>query len=240
MTDRQAGGQSLWPHPFRWGNFATVVRSFAVLRYAGNTLLYAGLATLGVLLSSVPVAYALAKLRWRLRGAFLVLVLATMMLPYQVTAVSLYVVFARLHWVGTLAPLIVPNFFGDAFSIFLLRQFFLTLPEDYLDAARVDGASELQVLRRVVVPMAKPALAAVGLFNFLYAWNDFFGPLLYVINNPGNWTLSIALTQFRTLHRVEWNLTMAAVVLVMAPVIALFFLAQRAFIEGVTLTGVKG
>ena len=109
-----------------------------------------------------------------------------------------------------------------------------------LDAARVDGASELQVLRRVVVPMAKPALAAVGLFNFLYAWNDFFGPLLYVINNPGNWTLSIALTQFRTLHRVEWNLTMAAVVLVMAPVIALFFLAQRAFIEGVTLTGVKG
>jgi multiple sugar transport system permease protein len=240
MSDLQAGGQSLWPHPFRWGNFATVIRSFPVLRYAGNTLLYAGLATLGVLVSSVPVAYALAKLRWRLRGFFFLLVLATMMLPYQVTAVSLYVIFTRVHWVGTLLPLIVPNFFGDAFSIFLLRQFFMTLPEDYLDAARVDGASDLQILRRVVIPMAKPALAAVALFNFLYAWNDFFGPLLYVLNNQANWTLSVALTQFRTLHRVEWNLTMAAVVLVMIPVISLFFFAQRAFIEGVTLTGVKG
>ncbi len=116
----------------------------------------------------------------------------------------------------------------------------MTIPEDYLDAARVDGGSDFQILRRVVVPMARPALAAVALFNFLYAWNDFFGPLLYVINNQANWTLSVALTQFRTLHRVEWNLTMAAVVLVMLPVIALFFFAQRAFIEGVTLTGVKG
>jgi multiple sugar transport system permease protein len=240
MTDHQALSQRLWPQPFRWHNYIDVFTQVPLLRYTANTLLYAGLATAGVLLSSIPVAYALAKLRWRLRGVCFVLVLATMMLPFQVTAVSLYVIFVRIHWVGTLLPLIVPAFFGDAFSIFLLRQFFLTLPEEYLDSARVDGAGELQVLRRVVVPMAKPAIAAVGLFNFLYAWNDFFGPLLYTAENQHNWTIAVGLSQFKTLYTVQWNLTMAATVLFMLPVILLFFFAQRAFIEGVTLTGVKG
>jgi multiple sugar transport system permease protein len=240
MTDDQALSPKLWPHPFRWSNFVDVFTQVPLLRYLGNTMLYAGLTTLGVLVSSIPVAYALAKLRWRLRGFFLVLVLATMMLPYQVTAVSLYVLFVRVHWVGTLLPLIVPAFFGDAFSIFLLRQFFMTLPEEYLDAARVDGAGEWAVLRRVVIPMAKPAIAAVGLFNFLFAWNDFFGPLLYTVENPNNWTLAVGLSQFKSQYAVQWNLTMAATLLFMVPVIVLFLAAQRAFIEGVTLTGVKG
>jgi multiple sugar transport system permease protein len=208
--------------------------------YTANSLLYAGLATLGVLASSIPVAYALAKLRWRLRGFFLVLVLATMMLPYQVTSISLYIMFVRVHWVGTLLPLIVPAFFGDAFSIFLLRQFFMTLPEEYLDSARVDGAGEFAVLRRVVVPLAKPAIAAVGLFNLMYAWNDFFAPLLYTVENPRAWTLAVGLSQFKSQYAVQWNLTMAATLLFMLPVVALFLFAQRAFIEGVTLTGVKG
>ena len=132
------------------------------------------------------------------------------------------------------------SFFGDAFSIFLLRQFFLTIPEEYSDAARVDGCGELRVMLSVVTRLAKPALAAVALFSFLYCWNDFFGPLLYTGENQGHWTLSVGLSQFRTVHQVQWNLTMAATLLFMAPVIALFFAAQRAFIEGVTLTGVKG
>jgi multiple sugar transport system permease protein len=162
------------------------------------------------------------------------------MLPAQVTAVPLYVLFAKLHLVGTLAPLIVPNFFGDAFSIFLLRQFFLTIPQDYIDAARVDGAGEWRILAKIVVPLGKPAIAAVALFSFLYAWNDFFGPLLYTGENPSSWTASVALANIRSQHHVQWNLTMAATVLFMLPVVALFFVAQKAFVQGVTLTGVKG
>jgi multiple sugar transport system permease protein len=167
-------------------------------------------------------------------------VLVALMLPPQVSVVPLYVMWAKLHLVGTLWPLIVPNWFGDAFSIFLLRQFFLTIPEEYLDAARVDGCGELRILLTVVTRLAKPAIAAVALFSFLYTFNDFFLPLLYVGENPDNWVLSIGLAQFRSLHQVQWNLTMAATLLVMAPVIILFFVAPRAFVEGVTLTGVKG
>src|SRR6185503_11421817 len=167
-------------------------------------------------------------------------VVASMMLPAQVTIVPLYVLFSKLHLVGSLAPLIIPNWLGDAFSIFLLRQFFMTIPEEYADAARVDGAGELRVMLLVVARLAKPAIAAVALFAFLYAWNDFFGPLLYTGENESHWTLSVGLANFRSLHQVEWNVTMAATLLVMIPVILLFFAAQKAFVEGVTLTGVKG
>lgn len=240
MTDEQALSPRLWPSPFRWSNFHDVFANTALLRYAGNTLLYAGLSTVGVLLSSIPVAYALARLRWRGRNLALIVVLAAMMLPSQVTIVPQYVMFAKLGWVGHLSPLIVPNFFGDAFSIFLLRQFFLTIPEEYSDSARCDGAGEWRILLRVVVPLARPAIAAVGLFSFLYAWNDFFGPLLYVGEARGNWTLSVALANFRSLYHVQWNLTMAATLLFMLPVVLLFFAAQKAFVQGVTLTGVKG
>jgi multiple sugar transport system permease protein len=150
------------------------------------------------------------------------------------------VMWAKLGFVGTLVPVITPNWLGDAFSIFLLRQFFLTIPEDYLDAARVNGCGELRILTTVVLRLAKPAIAAVALFSFLYTFNDFFLPLLYTAENPDSWVLSIGLSEFRSLHQVQWNLTMAATLLVMAPVIVIFFLAQRVFVEGVTLTGVKG
>jgi multiple sugar transport system permease protein len=186
------------------------------------------------------VAYALSRMRWRGRQVAFVIILATLMLPCQVTVVPLYIIFVRLHWIGSLKPLIIPTFFGDAFSIFLLRQFFLTIPEELSDAARVDGGGEFQIMTRVIVPLAKPAIAAVALFNFLYAWNDLFGPLLFVGESQSHWTLTIGLSQFKALHHVQWNLTMAASLLFMLPVIILFFLAQRAFIEGVTLTGVKG
>jgi multiple sugar transport system permease protein len=240
MTNNQALSDRLWPHPFAWHNFVTVFTTAPMWRWTLNTLQYAVLATIGVVLSSVPVAYALARIRWRGRGVAFMVVLVALMLPPQVTVVPLYVMWAKLHLIGTLWPVIIPNWLGDAFSIFLLRQFFLTIPEEYLDAARVDGCGELRILMTVVARLAKPAIAAVALFSFLYTFNDFFLPLLYVGGQPHKWVLSLGLSEFRSLHQVEWNLTMAATLLVMAPVIILFFLAQRAFVEGVTLTGVKG
>ena len=147
--------------------------------------------------------------------------------------------FSKIHWIPSFKPLIVPNFLGDAFSIFLLRQFFMSVPEDLADAARVDGASHWQIMTRIMVPLSKAAIAAIALFNFLYNWNDFFGPLLFVGDNPQLWTLAIGLDAFRGQHHVEYNLIMAASIMFMIPVIVLFFLAQRVFIEGVTLTGSK-
>jgi multiple sugar transport system permease protein len=240
MTSEQALSPRLWPDPFAWHNFVDVFSKAPMWRYALNTLLYAGLGTLGLLVSSIPVAYALARLRWRGANAVFLITLVAMMLPPQVTIVPVYVLWAKLHLVGTIWPLVAPNWLGDAFSIFLLRQFFLTIPEEYLDAARVDGCGEFRILTTVVLRLAKPAIAAVALFSFLFCFNDFFGPLLYTGENSSHWTLSVGLSQFRSLYQVQWNLTMAATLIVMAPVILLFFLAQRAFVEGVTLTGVKG
>jgi multiple sugar transport system permease protein len=245
MTNDQTLSAHLWPHPFRWANFYDVFTTAPLLRWTFNTLEYSVLSTLGLVLSSVPVAYALARLRWRGRNLAFMVVLVALMLPPQVSVVPLYVMWAKFqpfgyHFIGTLWPVIIPNWLGDAFSIFLLRQFFLTIPEEYLDAARVDGCGELRILFTVVARLAKPAIAAVALFSFLYSFNDFFLPLLYSGENAHNWVLSIGLSEFRSLHQVQWNLTMAATLLVMAPVIILFFLAQRAFVEGVTLTGVKG
>lgn len=238
MTNGQALSSSLLPHPIKWSNYADAMRVAPLMRYGWNTLQVALLSTTGVVLSSIPVAYVLSKVRWRGRTAMLLVILATYMLPIQVVVVPTYVVFAKLHWVGSLKPLIVPAFFGDAFSIFLLRQYFMMIPNEVLDAARVEGAGELSVLARVVVPLARPAIVAVALFNFIYAWNDFFLPLLYVGENPKLWTLSLGLSEFRGLHSADWNLMMAASTLITLPVILVFLLAQRRLVEGIALTGV--
>jgi multiple sugar transport system permease protein len=246
MTNDQALSTHLWPSPFRWSNFADVFSKSPFWRWGLNSLMYSGLATLGLLISSIPVAYALSRLRWRGREAAFIVVMIALMLPPQVSVVPVYVMWSKLgawtglHFIGNLSPLIIPNWFGDAFSIFLLRQFFLTIPEEYLDAARVDGCGEIRILTTVVLRLAKPAIAAVAIFSVIFTLSDFFLPLLYVGEASHNWVLSIGLSEFRSLHQVQWNLTMAATVLVMAPVIVIFFLAQRAFVEGVTLTGVKG
>jgi multiple sugar transport system permease protein len=240
MTDNQAITPEIWPQPFQPKNYQDVFHTIPFFRYTFNTMTVAFLSTLGIVLSSIPVAYALSRMRWRGRQVAFVVILGTLMLPYQVTVLPLYIVFSRFGWIPSLKPLIVPAFFGDAFSIFLLRQFFRTIPEELSDAARVDGATEWQIMTRVIVPLAKPAIAAVALFSFLYAWNDFFGPLLYVGEDSSSWTLAIGLAEFKALHHVQWNLTMAASIMFMLPVIILFFLAQRVFIEGVTLSGVKG
>jgi multiple sugar transport system permease protein len=239
MTTDQALSPKLWPEPFKWSNYSDVFDQAPMFRYALNTAIYSTLATLGMLVSSIPVAYALALLRWRGRNVAFVLVLVAMMLPPQVTIVPMYVFWAKLNLVGSLAPLIIPNWFGDAFSIFLLRQFFMTIPDAYLDSARVDGAGEFRIMVSVVCRLAKPAIAAVALFMFLLTFSDFFGPLLYAGDEESHWTLSVGLAQFRVLHQVQWNLAMAATILVLIPVVTLFFFAQKAFVEGVTLTGVK-
>ncbi len=241
MTDEQSLTRDLWPHPFQWHNLTDVWHTPGFPTWWRNTLIYAVAGTALTLVSSIPVAYALAHFRFRGRQLAMMMVIATMMLPPQVVIIPMYLVWAKqLHLTGTLWPLVVPLAFGDAYSIFLLRQFLVTVPREYLDAAKVDGAGELQVLLRVVLPMCRPAIAAVALFQFFYCWNDYFGPQIYASENPGAWTLSYGLSTFKSAHHTNWNFTMAATLLVMAPVIALFFFAQKAFIEGVTLTGVKG
>ncbi|MFG3345425.1 carbohydrate ABC transporter permease [Streptomyces sp. NPDC048018] len=241
MSDQQALTRDLTPDTWEWDNYTRVLETPGFLTWWRNTLVYAGLGTVLTVVSSVPVAYALAKFRFRGSRLALMLVISMMMLPPQVVVIPMYLFWAKqLDLSGTLWPLIIPMAFGDAFSIFLLRQFLLTIPNEYLDAARVDGCGELRTLLRVVLPMARPGIAAIALFQFFAAWNDYFGPQIYASENPGAWTLSYGLESFKGAHHTDWNLTMAATVLVMAPVILVFFFAQKAFVEGVTLTGVKG
>ncbi|ALG08932.1 carbohydrate ABC transporter permease [Kibdelosporangium phytohabitans] len=240
MQSDQAMTASIWPDVWHIENFAEVFKRAPMLTYMLNSLLYSLLATLGILLSAVPAAYALAKLKWRGQNLAFMLVVVAMMLPPQVTIVPLFDLWVRMGLTGTLVPLIVPYFLFDAFSIFLLRQFFLTIPKDYLDAAKIDGCSEFRVLTRVVVPMAKPGIAAAAMFCFLFTWNDYFGPLLYTAENRDSWTLSLAIASFRGMHHVEWNLTMAATVLTLLPAIVLFVVAQKSLVKGITFTGVKG
>ncbi|WP_433722788.1 carbohydrate ABC transporter permease [Actinoplanes sp. CA-051413] len=240
MTSNQALTSDYWPNTWHFENYVRVFEITPLPRYLLNTVIYAVSATVLMLLSSVPAAYALAKLRFRGRNVMFLTVLCVMMLPPQVVTVPLYLMWARYGLTGSLAPLIIPMLFGDAFCIFLLRQFLLTIPTDYLDAARVDGCGEWRTLLRVVVPMARPGIAAAALFQFFFAWNDYYGPLLYTSENEHAWTLSLGLASFHGVHHVDWNLVTAATVLAMVPIVVVFFFAQKAFVQGVTLTGVKG
>jgi len=241
MTQAQSGTGALWPHPWVWTNFRDVFQAMPFARNFANSVIYAVLACTGVILSSVPVAYALSRLRWRAREWVFIVVLATMMVPAQVTSLPLFVMYAKFGLVGTLAPLIVPCFFGDAYSIFLLRQFFLTIPQELTEAARIDGANEWQIMMRVIVPIGKPGIAAIGLFSFLWAWNDFYNPLLYTGNTTNTQTLAVALSRMATSqHQQAFQMQMAAALMFAIPVIIIFFFAQKAFVEGISITGVKG
>ncbi|WP_326712977.1 carbohydrate ABC transporter permease [Streptomyces sp. NBC_01474] len=241
MSDSQAMSGDLWPDSWHWENYKAVFETDGFLDWWKNSLLYAGLGTVFTVCSAIPVAYALAKFRFRGRRTAMILVISTMMLPPQVIVIPMYLVWAQqFHLSGTLWPLIIPMAFGDAYSIFLLRQFLLTIPKEYIESAKVDGCGELRTLLKIIVPMAKPGIAAIALFQFFYCWNDYFGPQIYAAQNPASWTLSYGLESFKSAHSVNWNLTMAATLLVMAPVCIVFFFAQKAFVEGVTLTGVKG
>jgi multiple sugar transport system permease protein len=204
-----------------------------------NTLIYAVPAVIGTVVSCSLVAYGFALIQWRGRNIVFLVVLATMMLPSQVTLIPLYVIYAKLGWVNTYLPLLVPTFLGSPFFIFLLRQFFLGMPKELIDAARLDGASELRILATIVAPLSAPALITVGILTFIDKWNDFYGPLIF-LQKPELHPLSLAVQVFQTQHGTDWPVLMAASVLVAAPLVVLYFVAQRKFIEGITLTGLKG
>jgi multiple sugar transport system permease protein len=227
------------PNPVQWSNYPEALTYLPFGRYALNTLLIATMTIVGHVLSCTLVAYGFARLRAPGKNALFLVVLATMMLPYPVTMIPIYIGFKSVGWVNTFLPLIVPAFFGSPFYIFLLRQFFLTLPPDLEDAARVDGASAWQTIWRIILPLSKPAIATVAIFTFQAAWNDFLPPLIY-LHDQTKYTISLGLSFFRSNYDVRWAYLMAASLVTMLPVVILFFLAQRLFIEGIALTGVQG
>lgn len=227
------------PSPALWENFPKALRTIPFATYTFNTLQICFFSVLGTVLSCSLVAYSLAKLEWRGRNLVFYSLLAAMLLPAQVTLIPTFAIFKTLHWIGTPLPLIVPSFFANAFSVFLLRQFFMTIPQELSDAARIDGCSEWQIYQRIMLPLSKPALATVGLFTFIAAWNDFLGPLIY-LNDERTYTLSMGLQRFVSQHGAEWSLLMAASTVMTLPIIVLFFFAQRTFIQGITAGAVKG
>ena len=226
------------PHPIVWSNYPEALTYVPFGRYALNTLFIAGMVILGHVLSCTLVAYGFARFRAPGKNALFLVLLATMMLPYPVTMVPLYILFSRLGWVNSFWPLIVPAFFGSPFYIFLLRQFFLTLPPELEDAARVDGANTLQTIWHIILPASRPAMATVAIFSFQATWNDFLPPLIY-LHDQAKYTISLGLSFFRSTYDVRWGYLMAASLVTMLPVVIVFFLAQRLFIQGITLTGLK-
>jgi multiple sugar transport system permease protein len=204
-----------------------------------NTLLICVLAIVGTVTSCSLIAYGFARVRWPGRNTVFIVYLSTIMLPAQVTMIPLYIVFRQIGWIGTIWPLVVPAFFGNALYVFLLRQFFMTIPNELTDAARIDGASELGIFRRIMLPLLKPALATVALFTFVATYRDFLGPLIY-LTEQNQWTISLGLKMFQNMYGAQWQLMMAAATLTMIPTVILFFLTQRTFIEGIALTGIKG
>jgi multiple sugar transport system permease protein len=227
------------PNPPRWENYREALTYLPFGRYAINTLIISLGAIVGHVLSCTLVAYAFARLRAPGKNFMFLLVLSTLMLPYPVTMVPLFALFNALGWINTFLPLIVPAFFGNAFYIFLLRQYFLTLPPELEDAARIDGANTLQVLWRVILPISAPALATVVIFTFQATWNDFLQPLIY-LQDQSHYTLTLGLNFFRGSFQVNWAYLMAASLVVVLPVVIVFFLAQRLFIQGIAMTGMKG
>jgi ABC-type glycerol-3-phosphate transport system permease component len=227
------------PYPPRWQNYSEALTYVPFGRFTLNTLLITAITIVGNFLSCTLVAYGFARFPAPGRDALFLVVLATMMLPYPVTMVPLYVLFKTLGWVNTFLPLTVPAFFGNPFYIFLLRQFFLTIPIDLEDAARIDGANTAQAIWHIILPLSTPALATVAIFTFQGTWNDFLGPLIY-LHNQALYTVTLGLNFFRSTYTVNWAYLMAASLVTMLPVIVVFFAAQRLFIEGITLTGLRG
>jgi ABC-type glycerol-3-phosphate transport system permease component len=229
-----------WPHPFLWRNYPDLFAALPYFRFFWNTFLYAGITIVGVCVSSSLVAYGFSRLRWPGRDAVFYVMLMTLILPFVCTLIPLFVMYKRFGWIGTYLPLEVPTFFGSSvFSTFLLRQFFMTIPQSLSEAARIDGASEFYIYRRIILPLAKPALAAVILFQFVYCWNDYLGPLVY-ISDQNSYPLSLGLALILGEYTTNWAWVMAGATAATAPIVILFFLTQRTFIQGITVTGVKG
>lgn len=228
------------PNPIRWQNYIEVFSNVPVFLYAKNTLLITTFATIGTLLSSVLAGYAFARLRFKGRDAIFSILIATLMLPFVVTMIPIYVMFSKIGWVNTLLPLIVPAYFGEAYFIFLLRQFFRSIPIELEDAARIDGASRLRILFQIMVPLARPAVVVVGVLSALENWNAFMQPLMY-LTKRNVWTLSLGMNSLQRFETGrDWtHYLMVLGVFMVTPVIITYFFAQRELIEGVVMTGMK-
>lgn len=227
------------PNPVQWSNYPRALTYIPYFLYFRNTLYIAVFNVIAMLISCSLVAYGFARINWPGRGVFFSILLATLMIPYPVTLIPTFLIFRRLGWVGTPHPLTWPAFFGAPFYIFLLRQFFMTIPQELSQAAKIDGASEFTIYWRIILPLSRAALATVALFTFLANWNDFLGPLIY-LSDKQQYTLALGLYGFAGARRTDWGLLMAAGTVTIMPIVILFFLAQRTFIQGITLTGTKG
>lgn len=228
------------PDPLYPQNFSKAFNAMPFLRAYGNSLYIAVLVTAGALLTSSMAGYGFARLRFRGKGLLFGLVLATMMIPSQISLMPSFVLFHRLGWLDTHLPLIIPPILGNAFGVFLMRQFMMTIPKDLEDAARIDGANPLRIYYQIMLPLMKPALSAVGIFTFMGSFNDFLGPLVY-LNSPEKMTVPVMLSAFQGLYgMVQWGPLMAAATVAILPVILVYIWGQRYFIEGIALTGLKG
>ncbi|BFT71981.1 MULTISPECIES: carbohydrate ABC transporter permease [Paenibacillus] len=226
------------PHVMEWSNYPAALDYIPFFKYLKNTLTIAGLATFAVLLSCPLVAYSLARIPWRGAKPLFAVTLIVMMLPYQVTMIPIFIAFKNFGWVGTSIPLWLPAFFGAPFFIFLLRQFFMGLPKELEDAARIDGASELRIYWQIILPLCRPALLTIALFQFMGSWTDYQGPLIY-LSDDSQYTLMLGMQSFKSQHGAEWQMMMATLVMITLPIILLYFFVQRAFIRGITFSGIK-
>ena len=231
--------QQSWTFSPNIDNFTTAWSQLNFPRLLFNTAAVSVLSTIGAVLSSALVAYGFARFRFPGKNILFVILIATIILPFQVTLIPTYAVFTKLGWTGTWLPLIVPHFFANAFNVFLLRQYFLSIPRDLDEAATIDGAGPFRILRSVILPLSVPAITAVSLFHFFYSWNDFFLPLLYLSGKPDLQTLPIAIQQYNALYVSQPTLIQASALMTMAVPVIVFFLAQRAFMRGVVVTGVE-
>ena len=232
------------PNPARWLNYVDALTQKPFLRYFSNTMIIVALNQIAVLVTSSLCGYGFARIKFPGRDFWFGVALATMMLPYYVTMVPQFIMMTNLlHWMDSYKPLTIPIFFGGgAFNVFLFRQFFRTIPEDFSDAARIDGCSEFGIFWRIFVPLSTSVFITVAIFTFMGSWNDFIGPLLY-INSPEKFTIALGLSTYRSMMgvgRTRWDLLMAASVAMTAPIVLVFFVLQRYFIKGVVMSGIKG
>jgi multiple sugar transport system permease protein len=227
------------PNPLRWQNYPESMTVLPFVRFVGNTVLVTAITMVGTLLTSALCAYGFARLRFPGRDLIFMVLLSTLMLPYAVIMIPQYIMFKYLGWIDTYLPLTVPAYFGGGvFNIFLLRQFFRTIPADLTDAARMDGAGEFRIWAQIMLPLARPALAVIAVFTFINSWNDFLGPLIYLSSND-KFTIALGLATFKGMYATQWHYLMAASTIMVVPIIILFFLAQRYFVQGIVLTGMK-
>lgn len=230
---------TLFPAKINFNNYFLAITKMPFLTYTLNTVMITLLCVVGQVISSAMVAYSVSKIKWKGGRIIFPIIVGTMMIPSQVTMIPLYMIFTKMNLVGTIAPLTLPAFFGGAYYIFLMRQFFRTIPDSLVEAATIDGAKEGTIFFKIMLPLCKPALTTVAIFTFLATWSDFLGPLLY-LNKQEEYTLSLGLQAFMQEHYVEWGPLMAASAIFTVPIVVLFFFAQSYFIEGITVTGMKG